>query len=157
MSRVEAAGRRRGRPSCTGAGHVGADPTPGSGTWIRRTEVLTPVHPDGAWFAVPVVDRDAVLDAFDLRDPVPATMGSRVPARSLGDAEQAQKEGAVAAEVASMDLSGMGFGRVMAVRLLIEGGGDFCCRAGAVATKGGHHRVVCDPWGPVVTGERATS
>jgi hypothetical protein len=48
--------------------------------WRRRTEVLTPVHPDGAWFAVPVADRDAVLDAFDLRDPVPATMRMGVEA-----------------------------------------------------------------------------
>jgi hypothetical protein len=40
-------------------------------------------------------------------------------------AANAQKKGVAAAEVASMDLSGMRFGRVMAVRLLIESGGDF--------------------------------
>jgi hypothetical protein len=40
-------------------------------------------------------------------------------------AANAQKKGVAAAEVASMDLSGMRFGRVIAVRLLIESGGDF--------------------------------
>ena len=45
--------------------------------------------------------------------------------RSRGRAVNAQKKGVAAAEVVSMDLSGMRFGRVMAVRLLIESGGDF--------------------------------
>jgi hypothetical protein len=109
----------------------------------------------------------------------------RVPAKSLGDAEQAhstvcgstadgmagsgvgrafgrraanaQKKGVAAAEVASMDLSGFGFGCVVAVAALGRKWWRLCCRAGAVATKGRHHCVVGDPWEPVVTGERATS
>lgn len=40
----------------------------------QRTEVPAPVIPQGEWYALPTTDQAAVLTAFDLRDPVPATL-----------------------------------------------------------------------------------
>ena len=38
------------------------------------SEVSESVHLCGSWFAIPTCDQPAVLDAFDLSDPVPVTM-----------------------------------------------------------------------------------
>ncbi|MFQ6329150.1 HEAT repeat domain-containing protein [Nocardia sp. CWNU-33] len=40
----------------------------------QLTEVPQPMIPQGEWYALPTTDQAAVLAAFDLRDPVPATM-----------------------------------------------------------------------------------
>ncbi len=40
----------------------------------QLTEVPPPVIPQGVWYALPTTDQAAVLAAFNLRDPVPATM-----------------------------------------------------------------------------------
>ncbi|MFC9327378.1 HEAT repeat domain-containing protein [Kitasatospora sp. NPDC057015] len=40
----------------------------------RRTEVPEGMHLCGSWYAVPSTDQDAVLEAFDLDDPEPATL-----------------------------------------------------------------------------------
>ncbi|GAA5106053.1 hypothetical protein [Nocardia iowensis] len=39
-----------------------------------RTEIPQPFYPDAEWYALRTTDRDAVLRAFDLSDPVPVTM-----------------------------------------------------------------------------------
>lgn len=40
----------------------------------RHRETPEPMHLCGTWYALPTDDQAAVLDAFDLRDPFPATM-----------------------------------------------------------------------------------
>jgi HEAT repeat protein len=53
------------------------------GIKIRR-ELPEPFYPDGQWYAVPTSDQAAVLDAFDLSDPMPVTMRLGQAAASYG-------------------------------------------------------------------------
>lgn len=47
-------------------------------------ETPEPFEPDGQWYAVPTADQAAVLDAFDLSDPMPVTMRLGQAAASNG-------------------------------------------------------------------------